>query len=116
MNKDAIMHWEEEFGAAITIADKDGTIIYMNIKAIETFAADGGAQLIGKNLHTCHQPASMDIIQRILHNNLCNTYTIEKKGIRKLIHQAPWLQDGICSGIVEISIELPANMPHHIRD
>ena len=108
--------WEEEFDAAITIVDGDGCIIYMNKKAIETFASDGGKKLIGKKLQECHQPASMEIIQQMMSGQRCNTYTIEKKGIKKLIHQAPWFHDGVCSGIVEMSIVLPPDMPHHVRE
>jgi transcriptional regulator with PAS, ATPase and Fis domain len=116
MDKNNIPFWENEFNAAITIADAEGYIIYKNEKAIETFASDGGEQLIGKNLNDCHQPRSMGIIKEIMSGGLGNTYTIEKKGKRKLIYQAPRFQDGICSGIVELSIELPPDMPHYIRD
>ena len=111
-----LFYWEEEFGVSVMIADSEGRIVYMNKKAIETYASDGGEKLIGKNLQECHQPASTEIIQRIMREQCSNTYTIEKKGIKKLIHQAPWFHHGICSGIVELSIVLPADMPHFIRD
>jgi len=42
-------------------------------------------------------------------------YTIEKKGIKKLIYQAPWYENGEFSGVVELSIPIPFEMPHYIR-
>jgi predicted RNA methylase len=44
-----------------------------------------------------------------------NVYTIEKKGVKKLIRQAPWYSDGVFSGMVEISFEIPFEMAHHVR-
>jgi predicted RNA methylase len=44
-----------------------------------------------------------------------NIYTIEKNGIKKIIRQSPWLKDGVFSGVVEVSFEIPAMMPHHLR-
>ena len=44
-----------------------------------------------------------------------NTYTIEKNGIKKMIYQTPWFNEGVVSGLVEISMELLEEMPHHIR-
>jgi hypothetical protein len=43
-------------------------------------------------------------------------YTIEKNGVRKLIFQAPWFQDGKYAGLVELALEIPAEMPHFVRD
>ena len=45
-----------------------------------------------------------------------NVYTIEKNGVRKLIYQAPWFQDGGYAGLVELALEIPAVMPHFVRD
>lgn len=39
-----------------------------------------------------------------------------KDGMRKMIHQLPWFQDGVFSGVVELSFELPAALPHFVRD
>jgi hypothetical protein len=44
-----------------------------------------------------------------------NVYTIEKKGVRKLIHQSPWYESGVCRGFVELSLEIPAEIPHFLR-
>ena len=111
MNKD----WKKEFSAAITVCDKNGLILDMNDKAADTFQDYGGRELIGKNLFDCHSPESADKIRRQMSAGLSNTYTIEKNGIKKLIFQSPWYDNGEVNGLVEISIVLPDEMPHFVR-
>ena len=111
------MHeWIKQFPAAITVCDKDGTVIDMNDKACATFADHGGAALIGTSLYDCHKPASVAIIKNMLASGNNNIYTIRKNGRKKLICQQPWYRDGEVGGLVEISLELPDDMPHHERD
>jgi predicted RNA methylase len=45
-----------------------------------------------------------------------NVYTITKKGVRKLIYQTPYFEDGKVAGLVEFSFVIPEDMPHHNRD
>ena len=45
-----------------------------------------------------------------------NVYTIEKKGIKKIIYQSPWFHNGEFGGLVELSLEIPFEMPHFIRE
>jgi hypothetical protein len=52
----------------------------------------------------------------MLRNGDPNTYTIEKGGARKLIHQSPWFSGGVYRGFVEISIPLPPDVPHFKRE
>jgi transcriptional regulator with PAS, ATPase and Fis domain len=108
--------WASELPSAITITDKDGIIVYMNNKSVETFANDGGRGLIGQNLLDCHNENSNHIIKNITDSKQPNVYTIEKKGIKKLIYQSPYFNDGVFAGLVEISIVLPDDMPHFNRD
>ena len=42
-------------------------------------------------------------------------YSIEKQGVRKMIYQTAWRERGEIRGLVEISMELPDEMPHYIR-
>jgi len=107
--------WADKLSCAITVCDRNGKIIYMNEKSQLTFEKWGGKELIGKNLFDCHNERSREIIKRLIMNNESNTYTIEKNGVRKLIHQLPWLSDGEVGGMVEISIELPTEMPNFVR-
>ena len=90
-----------------------GTILYMNDKARTTFARHG--DMVGKNLFDCHGERSREIIRRLLTDGGTNVYTIEKNGVRKMIYQTAWRVDGVVGGLAEISMEIPAEMPHHIR-
>lgn len=105
----------DEFEQSVTICDTNGIVLYMNNKAVLTFEKWGGVQLIGKSLFSCHQPQSVNKIKQIISSGVGNTYTIEKNGIKKLIHQGPWLKNNVIEGVIEISIELPGNIQHKIR-
>jgi hypothetical protein len=107
--------WIKEFPAAVTVCDLQGIIIEMNDRAAKTYASDGGYALIGKNALDCHPDPARGKMEALLDKKHPNTYTIEKKGIKKLIYQSPWYQDGLYAGIVEIAIEIPFEMPHFIR-
>jgi transcriptional regulator with PAS, ATPase and Fis domain len=108
--------WVDEFPAAITVSDEKGTIIEMNAMAIKAFAKDGGEKLIGTNVLDCHPEPSRSKLRDIMDIQKTNAYTIEKAGIKKFIHQAPWYRDGQYAGLVEISFEIPFDLPHFIRD
>ncbi|MFA5160948.1 MAG: hypothetical protein WC421_01770 [Elusimicrobiales bacterium] len=105
----------EGLEAAVTVCDETGVITAMNDKAAQVFAKDGGKNLIGKNSLDCHPEPARSKLAGMLKNPRANVYTIEKKGVRKLIYQAPWREDGKFMGYVELSFEIPAEMPHHVR-
>ena len=107
--------WSRHSVAAITVCNKKGEIIYMNETSKRVFARYG-EDLTGRSLYDCHNQQSADIITRLLSEGGSNVYTIEKNGIKKLIHQSSWLEeDGQIGGLTEISMELPSQMPHFIR-
>lgn len=108
--------WQEEFPAAITVTNAKGIIIEMNRKAADVFASSGGKNLIGKNVLDCHPDIAQEKIQQIAKNNKANIYTIQKGGIKKLIYQTPFFEDGEYAGLVEISFEIPDEIPHFNRD
>ncbi len=111
------MHnWIKEFPSAITVCNTEGTIIEMNNESAETFKKDGGSNLIGQNLIDCHPEPSKSKLKDILKTHSKNVYTIEKNGKKKLIFQSPWFKNGKYMGFVEISQEIPFEMPHFIRD
>jgi transcriptional regulator with PAS, ATPase and Fis domain len=101
----------DEIGNAVTVCDTEGIILYMNQKAIETFAKYGGGKLVGTNLLDCHPEPSKTKVKDMLENQQANTYMIEKEGKKKLIHQVPWYDRGVFGGLIEISIVLPDEMP-----
>ena len=105
--------WAKGMNCAVTVCNVEGVIIYMNDKACETFAKYGS--LIGKNLFDCHNAQSQEIIKQLLATCGSNCYTIEKKGVKKMIYQTAWKENDIVGGLVEISMILPSDMPNHIR-
>lgn len=110
-----MIDWFSEFPIAITICDQEGIILHMNEKSQKTFEKYGGNKLIGKSLFDCHPEAAGTKIREILKKQKTNTYTIEKNGQKKLIYQSPWYQNKKFMGLVEMSFEIPFEMPHYIR-
>lgn len=107
------IQWAEQMNCAVTVCDTEGLILYMNEKARQTFASHG--DLIGSNLFGCHSEASRAKIRHMLATGESNAYTIEKQGLHKMIYQTPWRRDGQIAGLVEISMVIPSELPHHIR-
>ncbi len=109
-----IAGWMKEIGCAVTICDAEGVVLYMNERSRTTFAGHG--ELVGTNLMGCHSERSRQLIRHMLTTGDTNTYTVKKHGITKLIFQTPWRRNGRITGMVEISIPLPATMHHYDRD
>jgi hypothetical protein len=107
--------WIKQFPAAVTVCDCNGVILNMNDKAAQTFEKDGGYDLIGKNLLDCHPEPARSKVQKMLDTCEKNVYTIEKNGVKKLIYQSPWFEDGHYAGFVEFALEIPFEMEHFIR-
>ncbi len=108
-------HWLKEFTGAVTVCDKDGVILSLNDRALRVFATDGGAALIGTNVLDCHPEPSRTKLRSMLAAGRTNVYTIEKCGLKKLIYQSPWTENGVYAGFVELSLEIPFDMPHFVR-
>lgn len=108
--------WMEEFPGAITVTDIEGKIIFLNRQATLVFGQQGGSSLLGQNIKDCHRPESWEKIRQILETGKPNVYTIEKQGQKKIIYQAAWTSGGEIRGLVEISLEIPGEMPHFMRD
>ncbi len=108
-------YWFHEFPGAITVCDCDGIILEMNARSQNMFREDGGESLIGRNLLDCHPEPARTKVRELLGAGGFNAYTIEKKGVRKLIYQSPWYKNGAYAGLVEISLELPESLPHFVR-
>lgn len=102
--------WSEELDCAVTLCDREGTVCYQNARS-RTVNGD----VRGRSLIPCHNDRSRAIIARLLAEGGTNAYTIEKRGVRKLIYQTVWRRDGAVCGLVEFSLEIPAEMPHYIR-
>ena len=114
--------WAEGMACAVTAADAEGVIRYMNRRARETYRKHG--DLIGRSLFDCHGERAAGIIRRLLTEGGTNAYTIEKEGVRKMIYQtvrkmiyqtAVTGADGRVTGIVEVSMVIPEELPHYVR-
>jgi len=108
--------WVDEFAGAILVCDPQGIILEMNRKAVEQYKSDGGLALIGTNVLDCHPEPARSKLRRLMDTQQVNVYTIEKRGVKKLIYQAPWYVGGQCRGFMEVSFEIPATVPHFVRD
>ncbi len=108
--------WTDEFPGAMTVCDKEGKILYMNQKAMKTFDKDGGTSLVGRNVLDCHPEPARSKLAKMIAEGTKNVYTIEKNGTKKMIYQSPWYENGVCVGFVELSLEVPFEMPHFVRD
>lgn len=108
-----IMVFFKGVNVSITVSDAEGNIVYMNDKSIEV---NGDAR--GGNLMKCHNENSKRIIEHLLNDAATNVYTVQKGPVKKLIYQTPWYSDEekkTVAGLVEFSIILPDDIPHHVR-
>lgn len=108
--------WVDSFSGAVTVCDDQGRIVEMNTKAVEGFAADGGEKLIGRNVLDCHPEPARTKLKDLMDNRKTNVYTVEKGGVKKLIYQAPWFRGGGYAGFIELSLEVPKDIPNFKRD
>lgn len=109
------MNWTDGFLGAITVCDRDGIVVYMNDRSRMQFNKSGEEDLIGRSLIECHPEPARTLLKQMLAEPFANSYTIEKNGIHKMIHQTPWMENGEFKGVVELSFEIPAVLPHHVR-
>ena len=103
----------EELPIAITVSDREGNILDMNAKSAQVNSH--GVKIIGNNLFDCHPPKASAILRELYAEQKKNVYTIEKNGVKKLIYQVPWYENGEFGGLMELSLEIPFDMPHYVR-
>ena len=108
--------WVEKYVGAITVCDTNGIILEMNDESVKANQDQGGEKLIGSNLLDCHPEDARSKLAQLMESRQVNVYTIEKNGKKKLIHQAPWYKNGKYCGFIELSLEIPQEMPHFMRD
>jgi PAS domain-containing protein len=108
--------WVAGFPGAVTVCDEHGVIVEMNAAAIRMYEANGGASLVGRSVLECHPEPARTKVEQLLRTWEPNVYTVEKDGIRKLVHQGPWFRGGQFGGLIELAFEIPWQMPHFVRD
>lgn len=104
----------DNFPGAITVCDPAGRILAMNERAREADAG-GGNKLLGRKVLDCHPEPARTKLAAMLAEGRENVYTIEKKGVRKLIFQSPWKENGVYAGFFELSLVIPETTPHFVR-
>ena len=107
--------WFKEFRGAVVVCDPDGVILEMNDAAVRANAEDGGAKLIGTNLLDCHPEPSLSKLKAFMAQREPNIYTVEKRGVKKLVHQTWWHVNGRDAGFMEVVLEIPFELPHFVR-
>ena len=108
--------WYKVFPGAITVTDEKGTVIEMNEGSEKLFEKDGGYAVLGQNVITCHPPGTQEKVRQIYETQSFNIYSITKGGQKHLVYQAPYFIEGEFSGMVELSLDLPDDIPHFDRD
>ncbi|MCQ2285871.1 MAG: diguanylate cyclase [Bacteroidales bacterium] len=104
----------KEAPISVTICDAEGKILEMNDKSVKTFVKNN-ENLIGRSLLDCHPEPARSKLMGLLANHNTNVYTISKNGIKKMIYQMPWFKEGVFAGYIELSMEIPEEMPHYVR-
>lgn len=111
------MDWIKDFPVAVVICDRKGVLTYLNDAAAAMYAPFGGYALLGKSVFDgCHkQQASNDKMIEIMETRKPHTYSIERNGVKRLIHQMPHIINGEVIGIVELATIVPFEIPHFVR-
>ena len=105
----------EEVDVAVTVCAKDGTILDMNGKSRKTNLRPGQESILGQNVLDCHPEPARSLLEDMLRNPRTNVYTVEKEGLKKLIFQTPWYDEGEYAGFMELSMVLPEVIPNRVR-
>ena len=104
--------WCEHAGVGVTVCDAEGIILSMNDMAAAIFQKSGGRELIGKSMMACHPPGAQEKIRELLQTQKPYCYTVEQRGVKTLLYQAPWKENGRFAGFVEFILVLPDVVPH----
>ena len=110
-----MLDYFEEADIAVTICDKEGRILEMNRQSREVNCPPGVETLVGANLLPCHPEPALSLLKEMMATEKKHVYTIEKGGKKKLIYQIPWYKEGAYAGFIELSMVIPFEMEHKIR-
>ncbi len=97
---------------SVTVCNLEGIVVYMNDASKYEYAADGGAELIGKSLIDCHPEPARSKLMALLEKPVENSY-VSRSGPRPLfIYDVPWIEDGLPLGIIELLLPLEVVNKH----
>ena len=101
---------------SILVADENGIIVNMNAESRGRPEMQVDFDLIGHSAITCHKEPTQSKVRKIYKEQQFNIYSIKLGGKKQLVYQAPYFIKGKFSGIVEMVLDLPNDMPHFDRD
>jgi len=116
MKHDPQQDWIDCIPGPITVCNAEGIIVAMNRASRLNFKNKGGASLIGKSLYDCHPGSARDRIRIMLRDETTQTYIVESKGKKRLVHQSPWYKNKKIAGLVETIIDLSGEIEVRKRD
>jgi len=108
--------WVKEFPAEIMVCDSGGIIHEMNVHAEMLFAEEGGRKLLGKDVLECHTDPARGKLAEMLEKQIPNSYFNTENGEKRFFLQSPWFVDDHYAGFVEISFDVPQEIPHFVRE
>ena len=109
------LEWFEQLPCSVMVCDRKYKVLYMNDKAAEDHADDGGRALVGKDLMDCHPPVAQAKLRKVLASGRPHVYTTQEMRKKKLVYQCQWKKGGRVGGVVQLVIELPRAVPNHAR-
>jgi hypothetical protein len=108
--------WVQDLPAEITVCDASGVLIEMNAQAELIFKDDGGGSLLGTDALACHPEPSRTKFAGMLEVQNPNAYLNTEKGEKRFFFQSPWYIAGRFAGFVEISFEVPGEIPQLVKE
>jgi len=108
--------WVQDLPAEITVCDAAGILIEMNARAELLFKDDGGGSLLGTDVLACHPEPSRTKFAGMLAVPNPNAYLSTEKSEKRFFFQSPWYRAGRFAGFVEISFEVPGEIPQLVKE
>lgn len=108
--------WVKEFPARLVVIDKNYTIIDLTEQAARVLSPGGGPDLMGLSVLDCHPEQARAKLLELIQERKTNIYIYTREGQKYLVVQAPWTISGEFAGYFDLTIKLPANLPHFDRD
>lgn len=102
-----IPDYHKEVDFTISICDKEGKIVYLNDRGVETFKDDGGLELLGSNILDCHPEPSKSQLKEMFISHETNFIFKGQGSSRRLIYQTPIFKEKEYNGYMEMIIPIP---------
>jgi len=74
------LQWLDGVAVSVVACDTAGVCTYINERACQMFAKDGGRALLGRSLIDCHPEPARSRLLDLLRTPRANSYTVEKAG------------------------------------